>query len=621
MRTLFPELRKVLELFSHQSPWKLVGLFGLIVLMAFVQVVGVASILPFMNLVADPGEIERNRLLGWLYETLGFESTRSFLIFTGFVVLGLTAFSNAFSAVTNWVMLRFIWNQQYQLSVRLLTRYLQEPYPFFLNRNSGGLAKNILAEVKEAINGFVMPVMKALAQVVVAAAIIALLVWVDPLLALVAVTVLGGAYSTLYLVVRRRQARLGGARLAANEARFRAAGEAFGGIKEMKVLAREAELLKRFSRPAREYSRVNTANAVISEIPRYALETLAFGGILAILLYILGTQEDIGQAVAIMSLYALAGYRLLPALQQIFAGFAKARFFSAALNNFHSELVGSGVPVRGPARALPGRADEPLPFAREIRVRRVTFSYPGSDEVTLRDVDLTIPKNTTVGLAGSTGSGKTTLVDLLLGLLEPTSGRIEVDGVPLSPDNHARWRRKLGYVPQHIYLLDDSVTRNIAFGQRDDQIDREAVERAARIALLHEFVETLPQGYDTVVGERGIRLSGGQRQRIGIARALYHDPDVLVMDEATSALDGITEVAVIQAIRELASRKTIILVAHRLASLRGCDVIHLFEEGRVVASGTHAELMRDNVRFRAMARGLSAADGRAEMRVGGGGGA
>jgi ATP-binding cassette, subfamily B, bacterial PglK len=347
----------------------------------------------------------------------------------------------------------------------------------------------------------------------------------------------------------------------------------------------------------------NTINAVISELPGYALETVAFGGILVIVLYILGTQDDIGQAVAVMSLYALAGYRLMPALQQVFAGFAKARFFTAALDHLHSELVEE---IR-PAPLVPVSDDETLKFERDISLDRVSFSYPESDEVTVLDVSLRIDKNSTVGMAGSTGSGKTTLVDLLLGLHEPQQGSLQVDGVRLDHTNMSAWRKRLGYVPQHIYLLDDTLVRNIAFGVRDEDIDLAAVGRAARIAHLHDFVNSLPDGYATIVGERGVRLSGGQRQRIGIAPALYHDPDVLVLDEATSALDGITEDAVIQAIRELSRQKTIILVAHRLVTLRDCDAIYLFDRGTLVASGTHGELMEKNVEFRAMAGGVAGA--------------
>jgi ATP-binding cassette, subfamily B, bacterial PglK len=592
-------VRQILDLLEPRERWELLALLGLIVLMALIQAVGVASILPFMSLVANPQVVETNRLLAWLFTGLGFESTRAFLVFVGVLVLAITAFSNAFSALTNWLTVKFVWTKQYRLSVRLLSRYLNAPYSFFLTHNTSGLAKSILGEVAEAVNGLIMPAVKLFAQVVVAVFILTLLLLVDAALAMIAAVVLGGAYVLLYMVVRRRQARLGAVRFDANRLRFKAASEAFGGIKETKVLAREPEFLRRFSRPARRYTRAHTNHALITEIPRYGLETIAFGGILLVVLYMLHTRDDVGQAVAVASLYALAGYRLIPALQNIFSSVTKFRFYRPVLTDLLHDLRLGPDDDAGPGA---GQDTESLPFERDLVLEGVRFSYAESETPAVDGVDLKIGKDTTVGFVGATGSGKTTLVDLILGLHRPQQGSIMADGVPLTGDNLTRWRRKVGYVPQHIYLCDDTVARNIAFGLPDPEIDPVAVERAARIAQLHDFIVGLPHGYETVVGERGVRLSGGQRQRIGIARAMYHNPDVLVMDEGTSALDGITENEVIDAIRHLSGRKTIVLVAHRISTLRDCTTIHLFHNGRIVDSGSYAELLQRSSRFRAMAK-------------------
>jgi ATP-binding cassette, subfamily B, bacterial PglK len=591
--------RQILALLEPRERWELLGLLALIVLMALIQAVGVASILPFMSLVANPEVVETNRWLAWLFTSLGFESMKAFLIFVGVLVLAITAFSNAFSALTNWLTVKFVWNKQYRLSVRLLTRYLNAPYSFFLTHNTSGLAKSILNEVTEAVNGLIMPAVRLFAQVVVAIFILALLFLVDAGLALIALVVLGGAYVLLYTLVRRKQARLGAVRFEANRLRFKAASEAFGGIKETKVLAREPEFLRRFSRPARRYTRAHTSHALITEIPRYGLETIAFGGILLVVLYMIQTRDDVGQAVAVASLYALAGYRLIPALQNIFSSVTKFRFYRPVLKDLLDDLR------LGPdtdAEPETGQEAQALPFERDLVLEGVRFSYAESEAPAVDGVDLRIGKDTTVGFVGATGSGKTTLVDLILGLHRPQRGSIRVDGVPLARDNLGRWRRRVGYVPQHIYLCDDTVARNIAFGLPDQEIDRAAVERAARLAQLHDFIAGLPEGYGTVVGERGVRLSGGQRQRIGIARAMYHNPDVLIMDEGTSALDGITEDGVIDAIRHLSGRKTIVLVAHRVSTLRDCTAIHLFHDGRIVDSGSYAELLQRSSRFRAMAK-------------------
>jgi ATP-binding cassette, subfamily B, bacterial PglK len=593
-------IQKVLALFDRRDKWMLLWLSGLTVAMALIQTIGVASIMPFMNLVGNPELIEESHWLAWLHQRVGLDGHRPFLIFIGAMVLFVMAFSNGFTAMTNWLLIRFTWRQENKVAVRLLAKYLHEPYTFYLNRNTADLAKNILAEVREVIRGVIKPGMMIFAQIVVTICIFSLLIVVNPLLASGSALVLGGAYAVLYSVVRRRQARLGSIRLAASADRFKAAAEALGGIKETMVLGRQDLFLKRFAKPASRFSRVNASNALITTLPRYALETLAFGGIIVIILYLLYTENDFGQVMAVVSVFALAGYRLMPALQEIFHGLAKIRFFGAALDDLHHELVGRPAPAIASVRDRVESA-EPLPFKDRITLDGISFRYPGQEEWVVRELSLEIPRNSTVGFVGSTGSGKTTVADIILGLLQPEDGEIRIDGNPLTPHNIAHWRTKLGYVPQHIFLCDDTLTNNIAFGIPDKDIDHGAVERAARIANLHEFIESLPAGYGTVVGDRGVRLSGGQRQRIGIARALYHDPDIVVMDEATSALDNVTEADVMLALSMLSGAKTLILIAHRLTSLRRCSTIIILEAGTVVASGDYATLLHNSPTFRKMA--------------------
>jgi ABC-type multidrug transport system fused ATPase/permease subunit len=596
-------IRKIFDLFEPRERWTLAGLCGVIVVVALVQTAGVASIMPFMSMVANPEMIGENQWMRRLYEYGQFESPRAFLLFAGLALLVIMAISNASAALEHWLMLRFIWRKQHRFSVRLLEQYLREPYTFYLNQNTAALAKNILAEIGEVVNGVLLPGMRMLAQSVIIIAVFALLIAVDPMVALLAATGIGGSYVVIFIYVRRRQSFLGNIRRTSNVLRFKTAAEALGSIKETKVLGREAEFVRRFNAPDRRYSNANASNAMVADIPRFALETLAFGGIVLVVLYLLQTREDFGEAVAVVSLYALAAYRLMPALQAVFRGLARVRFFLPALDSLHVDLK-RGAPQPEPHLALVGAAAQPIPFQRRISLDGVGYTYPGSDSTVIRNINLQIRRNTSVAFVGSTGCGKTTLVDILLGLLEPQHGSIRIDDTTLTPANIRAWQNRLGYVPQNIYLSDDTVTRNIAFGVPDKLIDHAAVERAARTADLHEFITGLGAGYDTIVGERGVRLSGGQRQRIGIARALYGDPDVLIMDEATSALDGITEDTVIQAIRDLAHRKTIILVAHRLTTVRDCDVIYMFDRGEIVASGAYHELMQTNVKFRTMARGM-----------------
>jgi len=318
------------------------------------------------------------------------------------------------------------------------------------------------------------------------------------------------------------------------------------------------------------------------------------------MMYMVIITKDYQQIVPLVGLYALAAYRLMPALQQIFQDLTSVRFSRCALDVIYNDFTQCAYKQR---ESISPQTQQSLPFSKSIEFRKMTFQYSKAPKPIIEDFDLLINANTTIGLVGATGAGKTTIIDILLGLLTPRKGGIFVDGVKVTEENIRSWQKNLGYVPQHIYLCDDTVKRNIAFGVPDNEIDGQAVRGAAILANIHDFVEKeLPQQYETLVGERGIRLSGGQRQRIGIARTLYHNPSVIVFDEATSALDGITEDTILEAIHHLAHKKTIVIIAHRLGTVKECDIIYLLEQGRIVDQGTYDQLLANNQQFRKMAK-------------------
>ena len=571
---------------------------GLLVVVAFFEVLGVASIMPFIAVLTNPEVVETNEYLAALYGWLGFSTLDHFLVFLGLAFFSLLVLSLAFNALGTWARLRFSHNRVYTWGTRLVGGYLRQPYEWFLNRHSSDLATSVLSEVNQVVNQALLPAMGMIASSLVVVFLMTLLIAVDPLLALSVGGFLASAYAAVYFLLRKQLRRIGIERQKAMRERFHVVQEAFGGVKDIKIGGLEETAVERFLGPSRRMARAIIRAGLISELPSMAMQGLLFGAMLLTLVYLVAVHGGVQEAVPIVALYALAGYRLMPAIKTIYRDIAQLKFSEPALDALARDFA--TLQIHPPRKSVQAQARIPL---REIlELRDVSYSYPNAPRPALDSVSISIPAFSTVALVGSTGSGKTTMVDLVLGLLRPHEGELVVDGRVIDDASVRQWQRSLGYVPQQIFLSDDSVAANIAFGLPRKDIDTVAVEAAARVANLHEFVvKELPDGYDTHVGERGVRLSGGQRQRIGIARALYHDPDVLIMDEATSALDNITERAVMEAVHNLGHRKTIILIAHRLSTVRHCDCIYLLEHGRLQAQGSYDKLVATDERFRSMA--------------------
>lgn len=592
-------LKQLFSLLSREERRRVYQLFVLILIMALLDTTGIASIMPFMSVLANPGIVDTNRYLAAAYNGLGFSDKGAFLYFLGVSVFALLILSIVFKALTLYSILRFTHMRTYSLSRHLVIGYLKQPYEWFLNRNSADLATTVLSEVEYVISGSLMPAILLMAYSVTALALVILLLAVNPWLALIMTTVLGGVYGLIYVFLRRYILRIGADRLRANEAIFLTVQEAFGGIKDVKIGGLETEFTKRFEGPAQRYAKRQATAGTLENMPRFVLEGVAFGGMFLVILFLMADSGGLEAALPLIGLYALAGYRLLPALQAVYLNLSKLRYSKPALDALHADFRMLGEIAAGDQELA---KTEPLVLKSRLQLEHVTYSYPAAEHPSLADLSLEIRANTTVGIVGSSGAGKTTVVDIILGLLRPGAGKLRVDNAVIDARNVRAWQRSIGYVPQQIYLSDASLAANIAFGLPESRIDMLAVEKAARIANLHDFVVAdLADGYATEVGERGVRLSGGQRQRIGIARALYHDPELLIFDEATSALDNLTEKAVMDAVSNLAHQKTIIIIAHRLSTVRGCDEIFLLERGRLEAKGTYQELLEDNRHFRDMA--------------------
>ena len=570
-------------------------LIVLMSIMALLDMIGVASILPFMAILANSKIIETNSILNLIFQTshkIGIQDHQEFLFALGVLVFILLVTSLLFKAVTTYAQLRFIQLREYSISKSLIEAYLNQPYVWFLSRHSADLGKNILSEVQQLVNLGIRPLIELIGKGMIAVALIVLLILAEPKLALVVGLSLSSSYFIIYYFIRNYLTRIGEIKLKNNQFRFTAISEALGAFKEVKVGALEEIYIKNFSNSAKAYAFTQASSQAITQIPRFILEAIAFGGILLIILYTMNKTGNFINSLPIISLYVFAGYRLLPAFQQIYASFTQLAFIGPSLNRIYEDFINLRAPIKYKAKKM-------MKLNKSINIKEVNYRYPNSSRVALKNINLVIPVKSTVGLVGATGSGKTTIVDIILGLLEPQKGTLEVDKKIITKENMRSWQRSIGYVPQQIYLSDDTVESNIAFGVEVKNINQSLVKKAAKVANIHDFIfNDLPQKYQTIIGERGVKLSGGQRQRIGIARAIYNNPKILILDEATSALDSQTEKKVMDAINSLSKDLTMIIVAHRLKTLSKCDKLFLLEKGEIKDIKNFQELLKSNEEFR-----------------------
>ena len=595
---MFRRIKKLYQLLTKEQRRKLLGLQVLVVLMAFAEVAGVAAIGPFMAVVGDMSRLEGEGILAQLYTASGFETPRQFLFWLGIAVLVALAGAAALSMFTIWRLSLYAQQVGAELSIRLYKHYMQQPWLFHASGSSSQLTNRIAQECNRITNQVIQPLMQMNAKAVLAVVMAVAIFVFNPIVALSGLGIFAIAYFLLFKTVRQRLTTNGKTISRTNQQRFKLMNEGFGGIKDTLLLGRQAEFNQRFEKASREFGLAQGVTKGLSQAPRYLMELIAFAAAILLVLYLLAAYEgNLGSVLPILSIYALAGFKLLPAFQQIYSSLAQVKGNLASFDSLEKDLIDS----QDASTGTPAHQAGKLSPKTSIVLDNIHLSYPGKEEKALNGLNIDIPVNQVIGLVGASGSGKSTAIDVLLGLIEPQQGQLQVDGKALQGEQLRAWQNNVGFVPQAIFLADASIKENIAFGIPPEEIDPERVQKAAQMAHLDELLVRLPQGLETRVGERGIQLSGGQRQRIGIARALYDDAEVLVLDEATSALDGITEKLVMDAIHDFSGKKTIIMIAHRLATVKACNCIYLLEQGKVVDQGTYQELVQKNASFQQMA--------------------
>lgn len=571
-------LKKLWELLQPSQRRAMVLLLILMLLGMVLETLGVGLIIPALAMMTDERMIHSPVLKGFLghVETASQEQ----LVIAGLLVLvGINGVRTAFLAYLAWRQARFVFGLQSSLSRELFSGYLQQPYVFHLQRNSAKLLTIVTTEISLFSQGGVNSALLIGTESLIVAGIATLLFIVQPLGALLVTSTLIVACWLFYRTTKHRLVRWGAARQEHESRRTQHLQQGLGGVKDAKLLGRENDLVLAYEVHNEGVARMGCRVLTLQTLPRLWLEFLVVIGVTALVATMIGLGKPVDSLVPVLGVFAAAAFRLMTSLNRILQNLQNLRYYIPLIGVLHEEitLVRKATVVEP---ASPGGVCTVSTDWRSIILRNVSYQYPGAAGFALDGVNLRIVRGASVGFVGESGAGKSTLIDVILGLLKPSSGAVTLD----EADVHMalrKWQDQIGYVPQSIYLTDDTLRRNIAFGLPEDQIDESAVDRALQAAQLTEFVDQLPLGVDTIVGERGVRLSGGQRQRIGIARALYHDPSVLVLDEATSALDSETEKYVMQAVGALHGRKTILIIAHRLSTVAECDQLYRLDRGKV----------------------------------------
>jgi len=593
-------LKKVISILDNKEKRFFYYLSFAFFFVAIIETFGVVLIIPFIEIASNPEIINSNYQLNLINDFFQFSNTNSFILFLGISYFFYLIFSQAFKAVIMYLQLRYTFSLESSISKRLLESYLRQTYSWFLDKHSGDMGKGILSEVAETIHYSLTPLLGMISQLFLTTLLIILIVLVNPLVALITLLFLLLLNLLIFNKVKNWIKLIGINKVKHNQRRYKTVVEAFGAIKEIKLSGIEKIYSNKFSSAANDFSTANSNVQIVSILPKYLLEALSFGFLILFILYNLSLGNNLTEVLPILSMFAFAALRLIPAFQQIFSSLNKINFSTKGLDDILYRLN------ENKDLKISKKTNNSLQIKNKIEINNLNFVYPNSNRIALNKINLSIQSGKKIGIVGSTGSGKTTLIDILLGLLKPTNGEISLDGNKISKLGLREWQNSIGYVPQNIFLSDKTIAENIAFGLSLEELDIERVKEVCKIASLHNFItEELEQNYFTEVGERGIRLSGGQRQRIGIARALYNNPSLLVLDEATSALDNLTEKVIIESIANHSKNITTIIIAHRLNTIKNCDCIYYLDKGEIKSYGTYEELILKSKEFKKLTTSLA----------------
>lgn len=570
--------KKLMVIMNRKQKRKMGLLLVMMVIGAFLETASISLIIPVMTLVVSPNAVEENALMAQVYQALPVNSVRQFTVLVMVVMVLAFVVKNLFLFVLQKFMYRFVYKNQFETQEKLLRNYVKRDYEFYLNIETSTIQRIIAADVVNAYL-LILSVLQILSECTVFFMLAVALFIVDLKMTLVIAGLLVVTLLVIKMIIRPIMNRTGKENQDYASLIYQWLSQTVMGIKEIKIIGRETYFIDEYSRRGKHYVAAMERLNLYSNSPKLLIETVCITGMVVYMLVIVLSGKDLTQMMPALSAFGMAAVRLMPSANRINNQLTQIAYYEPFFMNVSDDLLEetSGEKID---LSYARKDGETLPVKEKIELKDITYAYPGTDKLIFDHAGMEIPVGNSVGIVGGSGSGKTTIVDILLGLLKIKNGEITADGVNIM-EHYRGWLKNIGYIPQMIFLLDDDIRKNVAFGVPEEEIDEEKLWYALREAQLDEFVNTLPEGVHTGIGERGIRISGGQRQRIGIARALYNDPEVLILDEATSALDNDTEAAIMESINHFQGKKTLIIIAHRLQTIEKCDMVYRVENGKI----------------------------------------
>ena len=599
------KIKEIFFLLEKKQQKKIIYLQILILLTAFMEVLSLFAIAPFMSILADYEVINKEGYISDLYNYLEFQNPKDFLFFFALFFLCILFISSLIHMVTIWIVSINSIKMGTSLGNRLFSFYLNQKWLFHVKSNSAQLINKIAQESDRITLGIIQPAMLINAKLAVSVFLIVAMIIYNPFVALIVGLILGISYVIIFLYVKNSVMRNGKIVSSTQEARYKLMSEGFGGIKEVLISGRQNFFTFNFRKNSNQWADAVGKNQAIGQLPRYIVELITFSIIVGFVIYLTskGEENNFRTLFPVLSIYALGGLKLLPAFQSIFVYLTAIKANINAYENIKENLIeAKNQDLKTRIKELNKSIE--MNLNNELIFKNVNFKYlhdKKKDSFNLVNLNFSIKKNETIGIVGRSGSGKSTIIDLIAGLILPDKGEILIDEKKVTDDNKFFWQKNISLVSQSIYLADSSIKENIAFGIPYEEIDNKKINETIEKSQISDFVNQLPNGMDTIIGERGVQLSGGQRQRIGIARSLYYESNLIIFDEATSSLDGLTEEAVIKSINNIQNIKTVVIVAHRLASVKNCHKIYFIDKGKIIDSGTFDELINKNESFRKMA--------------------